>query len=385
MNVDLDGLLRRLHLPTVRRLYRDLEVRAEAEGMGYRDFLATLIAEEVGHRAQTRIERATRRAHFPFLATIEEFDFTFQTSVRLALLGSYLGPELVSEGRSAIFLGPSGTGKTHLAIAIGYRAIQNGFEAVFTDADHLLEILSLASQAGRLRNEIATYVHPHVLIVDELGYLAHRPDAANVLFHVVNERHLRHKPTIFTTNKPLASWGRLLHDPDLAEAILDRILERGRLIEINGRSYRTRHVNQRKAEVPSDDLEEGARLLGKKGPEFPEPTSRQRPIRRSRGTRTPIAGSYSRRCSKGCTPMALRTTWSTTSSPRRVLPSSDARSCSGAHSAMRSTRPWPCTEAARRSTAAAARTPSATVCFPHRFARRWEAKCGTIGTRCSTS
>ena len=146
MNVDLDGLLRRLHLPTVRRLYGELEVRAEKEGMGYRDYLATLIAEEVAHRAQTRIERAVRRAHFPFLATIEEFDFTFQASVRLALLGSYLGPELVTEGRSAIFFGPSGTGKTHLAIAIGYRAIQNGFEAIFTGADRLLEILSVAGQ-----------------------------------------------------------------------------------------------------------------------------------------------------------------------------------------------------------------------------------------------
>ena len=272
MNVDLDGLLRRLHLPTVRRLYAELEVRAEKDGMSYRDYLATLIAEEVAHRAQTRIERAVRRARFPFFATIEDFDFTFQSSVRRALLGSYLGPELVTEGRSAVFLGPSGTGKTHLAVAIGYRAIQNGFETLFSDADHLLERLSLAGQQGRLRDELAACVHPHVLIIDEVGYLTHRPDAANVLFHVVNERHLRKKATIFTTNKPLASWGRLLHDPDLAEAILDRVLERGRLIELSGRSYRTRHVDQLKADVESGSLERGARITGKKGPEFPEPT-----------------------------------------------------------------------------------------------------------------
>ena len=124
--LDLDGMLRRLHLPTVRRLYPECELRAEAEDQSYRDFLATIIAEEVAHRAQTRIERSVRKARFPFLRTIDEFDFTFQSSIRLQLLGSCLGPELVSEGRSLILCGPSGTGKTHLAIAIAYRAIQNG-------------------------------------------------------------------------------------------------------------------------------------------------------------------------------------------------------------------------------------------------------------------
>ena len=103
--IDLDGLLRRLHLPTIRRLYPELQTRAEADALSYRDFLALLVAEEVAHRTQTRIQRATRQARFPFLRTIEEFDFTFQTSIRLALLGTYLGPELVSEGRSLILAG----------------------------------------------------------------------------------------------------------------------------------------------------------------------------------------------------------------------------------------------------------------------------------------
>src|SRR2546425_12300915 len=114
----------------------------------YRDFLATLIAEEVAHRAQTRIERSVRKARFPFLRTIEEFDFTFQTSVRLQLLGSYLGPELVSEGRSLILCGPSSTGKTHLAIAVAYRAIQNGFATLLTSAADMLVRLSVASRPG---------------------------------------------------------------------------------------------------------------------------------------------------------------------------------------------------------------------------------------------
>lgn len=143
---ELDRMLKRLHLPTVRRLYRQLQERAEKEPMAYAEYLGILVAEEVAHRTQTRIQRSVRKAKFPFLRTIEEFDFTYQTSVRQSLLGSYLGPELVTEGRSLILAGPAGTGKTHLAIAIAYRAIQNGFEAYFTTASELIDELSAASR-----------------------------------------------------------------------------------------------------------------------------------------------------------------------------------------------------------------------------------------------
>jgi DNA replication protein DnaC len=286
-SIDLDGLLHRLHLPTVRRLQPELCRRAESESMSYRDFLATRIAEDVAHRGETRIERSVRKARFPFLATIEEFSFTFQTSLRLSMLGSYLGPELVSEGRCAVFLGPTGLGKTHLSIAIAYRAIQNGYEALFTLADEMLEKLSLAAQSGGMRKALAEYVDPDVLVIDEVGYLTPRPDAANVLYHVVNERHLRRRPMLFTTNKAPAAWGGVLHDADLAEAILDRVLERGRLFELRGASYRTRHLEGElraarggaaatsQAE-PSDGPQRSARgrprISGISGAGFPEPT-----------------------------------------------------------------------------------------------------------------
>jgi DNA replication protein DnaC len=286
--VDLDAMLRRLHLPTVRRLYMELADRAEKEEMSFRDFLATLVSEEVAHRGQTRIERSVRKARFPFLATIEEFSFAFQTSLRLSMLGSYLAPEFVSEGRCALFLGPTGLGKTHLAIAIAYRAIQNGYEARFALANEMLESLSLAAQEGRLRHALSEYVEPDVLVIDEVGYLTHRPDAANVLYHVVNLRHHLRRPMLLTTNKPTAAWGQVLHDGDLAEAILDRVLERGRIFELRGRSYRTRHLEdelrpgrgeaalQSQAETrPAPQREEGGRrrIPGIDGAEFPEPTA----------------------------------------------------------------------------------------------------------------
>ena len=266
--IDVDALLRRLHLPTVRRLYPELADRAEAERLSYRDFLALLMAEEVAHRAQTRIQRCVRRAHFPFLKTIDEFDFTFQTSVRLSWLGRFLGPEFVTQGASLIASGPSGTGKTHLAVALAYRAIQNGFEARFTTATALIDDLSTAARKGRQRQVLPPYTHPHVLVIDEVGYLSYGPDAANVLFQVVNDRHRHHRPMIFTTNKPLAAWGRVLHDDDLAQAILDR----GRHLELRGPSYRTRHLaldRHRPAEAHSGHP---ARVSGNSLPEFPEPT-----------------------------------------------------------------------------------------------------------------
>ena len=262
--VDLDGLLKRLHLANARKNWRTMVERAESQRWSCREFLGVLTSEEVAQRQQTRIQRAVRHARFPFLKTIDDFDFSLQSSLRLQLLGSYLSPELVSEGRNLILLGKSGRGKTHLAVAIAYRAIQNGYNASFVTAAVLIEQLSRASGEGRLRDALAGYLQPHVLVIDEVGYLSYGPDAANVLFHVVNERHLRRRPILFTTNKsPLTSWGDVLHDHDLAEAIVDRVLEKGRLIVVDGPSYRTRHLELDKGSEGNKDV---ARVSGKQRP-----------------------------------------------------------------------------------------------------------------------
>lgn len=242
-DIDLEKLLKRLHLPTVNRLYAGLAARAAQEGWSHRDFLALLIAEEVAHRNDTRIAKSCRRAGFPFTKTIEEFDFLFQSSLRRQQLGPYLGPELVSEGRNLILSGKPGRGKTHLAIAIAYRAIQNGFTARFVGASALIDELAEAARAGRLREATAQWVQPDVLVIDEIGYLNHADSAANVLFGVVDHRYLDRKPMIFTTNKRLRDWGLVLHDRDLAQVILDRVLERGQHIQLGGLSWRTKHLD----------------------------------------------------------------------------------------------------------------------------------------------
>jgi DNA replication protein DnaC len=265
----LQPLFRRLNLAHTRRIYQDVAQRAEKENWTYRDFLAVLLAEEVAHRKQTRLQRLTRKAHFPFFKTIDEFDFSLQSTLRQPLFASYLGPDFVTEGRSLILYGKEGRGKTHLAVAIGYRAIQNGFETLCATAAELIEDLSNASKRGQLQEALLTYTRPHVLVIDEIGYLSYGPDAANVLFHVVNHRHLKKRPMIFTTNKPLNEWGKVLHDEDLAAAILDRVLERGRFIQLNGVSGRTRHLKLDEVWPAAADR---ARISGNRVPEFPEPT-----------------------------------------------------------------------------------------------------------------
>jgi DNA replication protein DnaC len=272
MTVELDVLLKRLHLANARRIWRDLIVRAEKEQWSHGALLETLFAEEVAHRRGTRLMRAVRAAKFPFLRTVEEFDFTYQSTLRLTTIGSLLAPDFVTEGGSVILEGKPGRGKTHLAIAIAYRALQNGFDALFTTAAELIDHLSSASRAGRLRDALVDYVRPHVLVVDEVGYLAYGDDAANVLYHVVNDRHIKRRSMIFTTNKSPKRWGDALHDDDLADAIVDRILERGRLLRLDGPSVRTKHLP---GDLFAHDDQLGSKsskFSGTQTAEFPEPT-----------------------------------------------------------------------------------------------------------------
>jgi DNA replication protein DnaC len=273
LDLDLDPFLKRLHLANARRVWRDLVQRAEKEEWAYEALLLTLFSEEVAHRRGTRLTRAVRAAAFPFLRTIDEFDFTYQSTLRLTTIGSLLTPDFVTEGHAVILEGKPGRGKTHLAIALAYRAMQNGFDALFTTAAALIEELSAAGRDGHLRDALARYMKPHVLVVDEVGYLPYGDDAASVLYHVVNDRHIRRRSMIFTTNKHPKRWGDVLHDDDLAEAIVDRVLERGRLLRLDGPSLRTKHLPDDELRIDDQDVPGDRRVSGKGPAEFPERTT----------------------------------------------------------------------------------------------------------------
>jgi DNA replication protein DnaC len=229
--MSLEILLKRLGLGSIQ------PALAEREGWSYQTFLEHLLSEAVAQRAERRLATAVGTAKFPFQATIETFDFTFRSDLKQQMLGRFLGPELVSDNRSLILEGPPGTGKTHLCISIAYKAIQNGFMARFITAAALINELRVAHD---LNGALKPYLHPHVLVIDEMGYLGYGPGAADVLFQVVDHRYHKGRPILFTTNKPLRQWGRVLHDEELARAIIDRTLHHGEHLKLSGSSYRLR-------------------------------------------------------------------------------------------------------------------------------------------------
>lgn len=236
---DLPALLKRLSLPTIRRLLDDTERIAVDHQMGHREFLAHLVVAEVLNRDQTRMQRMTRHAHFPFLAPVETLLFAPKGNLRRDLIAPFLALDYVASGKHLILSGKTGRGKTALAIAIAIKAIQHGADARFITAADLIDHLTGPAHRGELSTAVEPFIAAKVLIIDEIGYLPHAADAANVLYTIVEARHRLKRPMILTTNKPLKNWGSVLHDADLAEAILDRLLQDGRHIDIIGRSWRT--------------------------------------------------------------------------------------------------------------------------------------------------
>lgn len=177
-SADLDALLRRLSLPTIRRVLADAEARACDQQWGYQESLAHLIVAEVRNRDQTRIQRLTRRARFPFLKTVDDFRFAPTDGVRRELIAPYLAPDFTTSGRNLILGGKPGRGKTHVAIAVAFAAIQHGADARFIIAAHLIDDLVGAAAGGRLRQAVEPSIAAKCLIIDEIGFLSH----ANALY-----------------------------------------------------------------------------------------------------------------------------------------------------------------------------------------------------------
>jgi DNA replication protein DnaC len=223
-----------------------LESRLEAAAqkqLPYADFLADLLASETSVRRERYLRARTRLAHLPFQRTLDQFDFRFQPSIDKRQVKELAALTFVSEAANILFLGPPGVGKTHLAVALGLRAIEQGFGVYFVRAQDLFEDLRRAQAEHRLDRRMRVYLAPKLLIIDEFGVWPYDRLAATAFFSLVSARYERGS-ILLTSNKGFGEWGEVLGDPVIATAILDRLLHHSHVLNIRGESYRLREKKQ---------------------------------------------------------------------------------------------------------------------------------------------
>ena len=240
--VELDHALRQLRLGGMASVLESRLLQAQTEHMAPIDLLSVLVSDELRRRADRLLERRTKTADFREAdKSLDTFDFDFNKKMNRRIIYELAAGHFVAQHEDALFLGPPGTGKSHLAQAIGRCAIQQGHRVRYREAHILIEEIADASIDGtrkQLMEELATVP---LLIIDDLGMRKLPPTAAEDLLELVMRRYER-ASTLFTSNRPVDDWGKLLGDSAAVSAMLDRLLHHGHVLKCGPRSWRT-HVS----------------------------------------------------------------------------------------------------------------------------------------------
>jgi DNA replication protein DnaC len=250
---ELAFLTRALKAPTLRTSVARLAERARAESWTHEEFLAACLQREVAAREAHGGEGRIRAARFPARKSLEEFDFDHARGLKrdqVAHLGTL---DFVTARENVVFLGPPGTGKTHLAIGLGIRACQAGHRVLFATAAQWVARLADAHAAGRLQAELTRLGRYPLLVIDEVGYIPFEAEAANLFFQLVSARYER-ESLIVTSNKPFGRWGEVFGDDVVAAAMIDRLVHHAEVVALKGDSYRLKDRNL--GRVPAAATEE---------------------------------------------------------------------------------------------------------------------------------